>query len=69
MKELIEKLCDVLECEMEKDIEDIDTDEVGKVADIIKDLSEAMYHCTVVEAMENGESIPYVSNTMQKSMV
>lgn len=35
-------------------IESVDAKELGEVVDMIKDLSEAIYYCTVVEAMEEG---------------
>lgn len=65
----MEELIEYFSCFLEEHKDNMSIDEVGAMADIIKDLSEAMYHCTVVKAMEKGESIPYVSNTVQKSMV
>ena len=36
-------------------LESVDAKEMGEVVDMIKDLSEAMYYCTVTEAMEAKE--------------
>jgi hypothetical protein len=33
-------------------LEEIDTKELGEAIDMVKDLEEAIYYCTVVEAME-----------------
>lgn len=56
MHEMIEKLVCCAKAEMDKrGIEEIDTEEMGKVADIIKDLSEAQYYRTLVEAMGDAE--------------
>ena len=34
---------------------DVDSKELGEAIDMIKDLSEAIYYCTVTEAMEGKE--------------
>lgn len=38
-----------------ENIETIDTKEMGEAIDMIKDLAQTMYYCSVVEAMKNGE--------------
>ena len=54
--EMVEKLTECAKSEMDKKgIEEIDTEEFGKVTDIIKDLSEAMYYRTITVAMEESE--------------
>ena len=56
MHEMIEKLTECAKSEMDKKgIEEIDTEEFGKVTDIIKDLAEAMYYRTLTEAMKESE--------------
>lgn len=61
---MVEKLTECAKSEMDKKgIEEIDTEEFGKVTDIIKDLSEAMYYRTLTEAMkeaEYGEDYDYI---------
>lgn len=37
-------------------LEKVDTHELGEAIDIIKDLEEAMYYCSIVKAMEEKES-------------
>lgn len=55
MHEMIEKLTECAKHEIDKGIETVDTKEMGEVTDIIKDLSEAMYYRTIVEAMKESE--------------
>ena len=56
MHEMIEKLTECAKSEMDKKgIEEIDTEEFGKVTDIIKDLAKSMYYRTLTEAMKESE--------------
>lgn len=52
----MKKLKEVLICaaakEVEKGLDCVDTKELGEVVDMVKDLSEAIYYCSVTEAME-----------------
>lgn len=53
---MLEKIAECAKCEMdEKGIEHINTKEFGEVADIIKDLSEALYYRTITVAMDDAE--------------
>lgn len=36
-------------------LDSVDTKELGEVVDMVKDLSEAIYYCTITEAMEEKE--------------
>lgn len=47
-----ERMANYLKSHIDAGLEQLPTDEVGKIADIIKDLSEAEYYCSVVEAMD-----------------
>lgn len=53
------KLVKAMDREFDKGVQAMDSVELGRVADIIKDLSEAEYYCTVVEAMRRGEEPTY----------
>lgn len=55
MHEMIEKLTECAKYELDKGVEAVDTKEMGEVTDIIKDLAEAMYYRTLVEAMKESE--------------
>ena len=35
-------------------LEEVDTRELGQAIDMIKDLSEAIYYCTITESMEKS---------------
>lgn len=45
-------------------LECVDTKELGEVIDMVKDLEEAMYYCSIVEAMEHSTSQEDSSNIM-----
>lgn len=51
---MIEKLSECAKSEMESGIENVDTCEMGKVVDMMKDLSEAMYYRTLTKAMDES---------------
>lgn len=57
MKRLIE-MKEMLTCVVEGQmthLESVDAKELGEAIDMIKDLAEAIYYCTVTEAMESKE--------------
>ena len=56
MHEMIEKLSEAAECEFSKGIENVDTCEMDKVVDMMKDLSEAMYYRTLTKAMQESDT-------------
>ena len=39
-------------------LQNVDTKELGEAIDMIKDLEEAMYYCTITEAMQKKEEEP-----------
>ena len=45
-------------------LEDVDANELGEAIDMLKDLEEAIYYCTITEAM-NGESKNYRSHNYE----
>lgn len=54
MHKMIECLTEKALCELEKGTEYIDTCEMGKVVDMIKDLNEAEYKAVIVKAMKKA---------------
>ena len=52
MKETLMSAVEVQMC----NLEEADTKELGEVIDMIKDLEEAIYYCTVTEAMKHSDS-------------
>ena len=63
MHHKLEHMKDVLICAVEHEInnlENTDCKELGEAIDMIKDLEEAIYYCTITEAMgENGNGYNY----------
>ena len=70
MKHIMHKLIELVEIEVDEHLDTVDTCELGEVVDIIKDLSEAIYYCTVTEAMEDKshreESVHKVETPVHK---
>lgn len=57
MKEMKEQLICCVQSQL-TNIDSVNTEELGEAIDMIKDLSEAMYYCTITEAMEEKEKEP-----------
>lgn len=55
IKHLKENLLCCIEAQM-ANLYEADTEELGEAIDMLKDLEEALYYCTVTEAMEGGGS-------------
>lgn len=55
MHDMIEKLTECAKSQFDKGIESVDTCEMGKVIDMIKDLAEAMYYRTLTKTMDESE--------------
>lgn len=58
MTQIEMQLLEMLETETAKGLEAVDTKELGEAVDILKDLGEAKYYCSVVKAMEGGDDGP-----------
>lgn len=54
LKKMKDTLMCAIESEINGDLKHVDTKELGEAIDIIKDLEEAMYYCSIVKAMEEG---------------
>lgn len=52
---MVEKLAECAKCEVEKGIEQLNTEEMGEVTDMIKDLCEAEYYARIAKRMEKSE--------------
>ena len=50
-----EALMNCVEGQIVGHLDQVDAKELGEAVDMIKDLSEAIYYCTITEAMEKGE--------------
>ena len=56
LEKIKEHIEEAMLAEFSKGIEKIDTKEMSEAADMLKDLSEAIYYCTITEAMKSGEN-------------
>ena len=57
LKAMKERLISCVEGQL-NDLQNANAEELGEVVDMIKDLEETIYYCTVVEAMEEKEKEP-----------
>lgn len=55
LKHMKESLFNRIDAEIARGLDNVDTKELGEAIDMVKDLSEAMYYCSIVEAMEERE--------------
>lgn len=51
-----EKLAEAIKCEFEKGIENVNTAEMGKATDMLKDAAEAEYYARIAKAIEKADS-------------
>lgn len=54
LKQMKEALIQCVQGQVYGNLEKVDTKELGEAIDMIKDLSEAIYYCTITEAMDEG---------------
>lgn len=55
LKRIKDCLIQCVEGEIYGDLSSVDTKELGEAIDMIKDMEEAMYYCSIVKAMEEAE--------------
>lgn len=55
LKNMKENLVSAVQSQISGNLNAVDAQELGAAVDMIKDLSEALYYCSVVEAMEKSE--------------
>ena len=67
LKHIKHKLVELVEVEVEENLQGVDTKELGEVIDMIKDLAEAIYYCTVTEAMEDKSSHVVMPESVKKA--
>lgn len=57
LKSIKEQLMSCVESQMHN-LKDVDAEELGEAVDMVKDMEEAIYYCTIVEAMKESEKKP-----------
>lgn len=55
LKRMKEALMNCVQGQIYGNMDNVDAKELGEAVDMIKDLSEAIYYCTITKAMEEGE--------------
>lgn len=55
LKQMKENLVGIAQSQIFGNLQEVDAKELGEVIDMIKDLDEAMYYCSVVKAMEESK--------------
>ena len=65
MSRIEAKLLDMLEDGSAKGLEAVNAEEMGEVVDMVKDLAEAKYYCSVVHAMQETDPMGYNRNRDQ----
>ena len=55
LESMKEALISCVESQIHGHLKEVDTKELGEAVDMIKDLSEAIYYCTITEAMEGKD--------------
>lgn len=62
LKSLKERLTSIVSEQLNCNPKGVDTKELGEAVDMVKDLAEAIYYCSVTDAMENLQMMKkYVS--------
>ena len=61
LKRIMHKLKELVAVEVDEHIDTVDAKELGEVVDMIKDISETIYYCTITEAMEGKSKVHYSS--------
>lgn len=54
LKQMKEHLTSVIDAQISGNLESVDAKELGEAVDMVKDLAEAIYYCTITEAMEES---------------
>ncbi len=55
LKAMLDRAIELAEEGLNQDVSCIDAHEVGEIIDVVKDLEEAIYYCSIVEAMGSSE--------------
>ena len=69
MHDRLKHVKETLMCAVEGQIcnlDKVDAKELGEAVDMIKDLEEALYYCTITKAMEEGKDQEHYSNSEEK---
>lgn len=59
LKQMKDSLISIVQSQMSGHLDQVDTEELGEAIDMIKDLEEAIYYCTITKAMTEKEHYYY----------
>ena len=68
LKAIKNQLVSCVESQMGQNLAEVDTKELGEAIDMIKDMEEAMYYCSVVKAMEESKEEKKVMDKIKEYM-
>ena len=68
LKAIKEQLINCVESQLGKNLAEVDAEELGEVVDMIKDMDEAMYYCSVVKAMEESKEEKKIMDKIKEYM-
>lgn len=68
LKHIKDSILDCLQAQVDCNLKNVNTKELGEVVDMVKDLEEAMYYCSIVEAMEEEKDSSEWLRDIDKSM-
>ncbi len=66
LKAIKEQLLSCIESQMGSNLTEVDAKELGEVVDMVKDMDEAMYYCSVVKAMEESKEEEKMMDKIKK---
>ena len=66
LKAIKNSLLSCVESQMGQNLAEVDAKELGEVIDMIKDMDEAMYYCSVVKAMEESKEEQKIMEKMRQ---
>lgn len=68
LKAIKEQLINCVEAQLGRNLAEVDAEELGEVVDMIKDMDEAMYYCSVVKAMEESKEEKKIMDKVKEYM-
>ena len=68
LKHIKDSILDCLQAQVDCNLKNVNTKELGEVVDMVKDLEEAIYYCSIVEAMEEEKDSSEYLRDIDKSI-
>lgn len=68
LKAMKENLMNSVQAQISGNLDCVDAKELGEAVDMIKDLSEAIYYCSITEAMEKNEKEQKIEDKVREKI-